>query len=33
MQTLDTIVLATYIIIVLAVGFWFARRSGTRPDS
>ena len=28
MQTLDTIVLATYIIIVLAVGFWFARRSG-----
>ncbi len=29
MQTLDIIVLVSYIAIVVGVGFWFARRSGT----
>jgi solute:Na+ symporter, SSS family len=29
MQTLDIIVLVAYIAIVVGVGFWFARRSGT----
>lgn len=29
MQTLDLIVLALYIALVVGVGFWFARRSGT----
>ncbi|MEM1443745.1 MAG: sodium:solute symporter, partial [Verrucomicrobiota bacterium] len=29
MQTLDLIVLVSYIAVVVGVGFWFARRSGT----